>query len=121
MSENPAPAKLPDTQTPPLPGVVSLIHDFTATVEAVVTSDAARDAVAKLTQAAQHTVQWLNAQALKGRIIDTLTPEQRAARWAAVAKECKSLRLTEEASEAVAGNPARPGYPAAQAIRPGNT
>ncbi|WP_279356724.1 hypothetical protein [Methylobacterium indicum] len=77
--------------------------------------------LAELASNYQHSMDWMRVQALQGRIIDTATPEQRAAREAAVAEEWERLRLAEEASEAVAGNPARPGYPAAQAIRPGNT
>jgi len=54
----------------------------------------------------ERTREWQMVQSLEGRIIDTATPEQRAAREAALDEEWERLRLLEQATEAASGNPA---------------
>ncbi|MCJ2044153.1 hypothetical protein MKK58_06355 [Methylobacterium sp. J-078] len=51
----------------------------------------------------QYTWEWMRVQALEGRIIDTLTPEERAARMVAFDEECRRIEALKRAAEAASG------------------
>jgi hypothetical protein len=60
----------------------------------------------------QLTREWLAVQACQGRIVDTATPEERAAREVAVAEECRRLWEAEQGAVAEAEKAKPPGLPA---------
>ncbi|MFH6786654.1 hypothetical protein [Methylobacterium sp. MA0201] len=62
----------------------------------------------RLAEHLEFTREWRAVQALEGRIVDEATPEQRAAREAALSEEWDHIRQAEEASDAVSENSARP-------------
>lgn len=101
------PIRFPEPKASVPPGLVRFIEGLGAVAKSVAKSDATRLLATKAMLAAEHTAEWMQVQMFEGgRIVDTATPEQRAAREAACAEEWERIKALEWAAEEPAGKPA---------------
>jgi len=98
------PIRYPEPKSCVPPGLVAFIEGLGAVAGSVAKSDAARLLATKAMLAAEHTAEWMRVQMFEGgRIIDTATPEQRAARNAALAEESLRIEVMERAADTMSG------------------